>query len=451
MEPHALPATSRTVSRRTGLLVTVFMGVLIVYILEYATFLIRSNTADKIIKLVLAVVLIAGFKYRSIDRNMRKTLWLYAALFAAAALASTLQFDVIGYVQLFKIILQFFVFPAIIFRFAAIPVPGRLLSWQIPLAVLFSVQAVITVGLVYSGIELPQTTVYIGRLSDLREVDLGLLGYGNTYTHFGTGLATIRAQSWFLEPSLLASFLLYPIFMSWAFYRASGKLRYLLAMFICIGGLLATFSLAGYIAAAAAVASIALIRPVKTRGFKSAFLRFAGPVLIVVAFLFMARYLLNKTFQIREERDADTFSAKVIGRERDNPVQRLMRSDWQVEQSIALVKQNPFGVGLSNTLGEEQNSANALIHWLFAAGIPGLIILALLYWHLVYVYVMPCLLSRSPIARAAAASFIAVTVQGLSYGTWSNAAYMYVVAVLVLCGSHPQIAALHPAPAKAKV
>ncbi|HSP16227.1 MAG TPA: hypothetical protein VLV78_15880 [Thermoanaerobaculia bacterium] len=433
---HAGPRVARSGVRLRGPLLTMFVAVLTIYILEYSTYLVRSHAADKIIKSLALLILIVAFPYQRLPRRFIIVLALYAALFFFTGLPAVVRLDANGLLQLLKVVLQFATLPLILCRFVHdLPPPLRLLRLPIVWAVVFALQGVSLFFLVVARHEPTPTTVMVGRLDNMTEKDFGIFGYGNTYGwNAAGGKPYIRPQGWFLEPTNLAAFMIYPAFMSWGLYRTKRRLWYLFAAAVCLMGVAFAFSLTGYMSLGAAAMALLMVRPRRReQGGPSPVRRLIGPILIAIGFLLFANYLMSRMYAISDSRSG-TLIYYLLGRSRDS--QKLVQDYWGLDPALALIRQNPFGIGLGHTLGlnEVDTSANAFIYWMVAAGVGGVLVVLLLYACLFYWFVIPCLSSRVPFIRMSAAAFAGTTVQGLQYGNWLNPWYLFTVAMMMLCG-----------------
>lgn len=420
--------------------INLFTWLLAVIILEYATYLVRSNVSDKSIKIAALSILLCAFPYRHVPHSFRVTILLYMSLLAASVLPSMFTFDVVGLAQATKLALQFVVLPAILFRLSGEQAPPlKLVRLPIIWAVLFAMQATVLFVLVFGNLEPAPSIVRVERLDNMPEMDFGLLGYGNTYTVYETHYRSIRPQGWFLEPSNLAGFLVYPAFVSWGIYRNRRKLHYLFASLICFAGIALAFSLAGYMAVLGAVLSLVILRPAKGRSSRTTFARrYIGPIILGALFLLIANALLKRLYQIPQIAGGP----RILGLLSRNPAtDKLFRTYWRFSTVVAILSRNPFGVGLAHTAFQsETTSANPLMFWAASGGILAIIILVCLYWQLFYRYALPCYISRNPIAQSIAAAFVAATIQGFSYGTWISPSYLFAVAMLMLYGHHMTVA-----------
>lgn len=436
----AVPPRIRVVPRVSmrGWKLWIFIGLVSAFILQYQTYLIHSVLWDRVIKLQALFLLAVCFRYYLPPRRVLFTILLFVLLFGTALAGAASKTDVQGVVQLAKFVLQWMIFPLVLFRFRpGEPLPRRFVHFLVFWGALFAVQAAILSALFFLEIPVSVQVINLIRYHDMPENSfgpLGILGYSNAFSSYDN-FYLIRPQSWFIEPSTLAAFLLYPLIMAVAFYRAGRAKFWLLIALAVAAGLLSTFSLAGYIATTAAAVVLLLIRPGQTRAKR--IWSVVVVILLPLLMLAIASTILEKMHDLYREKSATgqwTPLTRALARDpehRDN--RSLVRDAFSVKWTVQTALENPLGVGLGGTLGENENaSPNAVLFWLSVGGLPGLFIALALQAQLFFAYALPLLRNRSPVMRGAAGAYIAATVHGLSYGTWVNAGYLVVVAIMIL-------------------
>jgi hypothetical protein len=416
----------------------VFIALLSINILQYSIYLIHNNTLDKSIKAASLILLLLSIKKLKLLKEHMKILFKYFALFGSALLGALAALDMIGIIQLGKIVFMFLVFPVIILAFSTKKnLPGILLKMPLLWGVIFSIQSIILWLIIFFAIPVKSERIELGSQNNMKETSFGLLGYANALeTYSESKYNILRPQGWFLEPSLLASFLIYPVFVSFGYYKSNNKKRYLLISLICLICMVLTFSLAGFFAVLSAIVFLVFIRPVSIRkeNNKITIKKLAYPLIAAIGFVILAQIFMS---YLQKMYDPSTYSAtaytKLLARDPQGPTGSLFRETYKLPIYIDTIKNNFFGIGLGHTAQEnDKTSANALFYWLISGGVPAIIILCMLYFILFFSYCIPLMQSRQILYRFIGAAFVGMTVHGLGYGNWMNPYYLYVVAVMIL-------------------
>jgi hypothetical protein len=313
----------------------VFAVILAVFVLQYATFLIHWLLADRIIKIVSLALLFFGFKTYPIAQEYRKIFWCYAGLFAFGLVGSWTQADKLGVVQAAKYIVAFLVLPAIL---RIVPggkrPPQSLLKMPLPFAALFSIQCLILFLVIYYRIPLKHSfdrsvqyslqadRILLQRYDNMKEISFGVLGYANAIDCISTGKEILRAQSWFLEPSKFGGFLLYPLFVSLGFFFSTRKRYYLVFHFLCLLGILITFSLAAFFGGIDAALFLAIFRPGGPKNNKSSRSMIVRVAVALICCLVVNLSLVHMVKGIYKYRDTNVFFKAMA---RIAPAQTILR------------------------------------------------------------------------------------------------------------------------------
>ncbi len=413
----------------------IFIFILSVFILQYSIYLISSILFDRIIKVISFVLLLVLLRNYKLSSHRVLILFIYSALLGAALFGAIISLDFVGIYQWFKFILVFSILPIILLKFpSGTKPPDMLLKMPLFWGSLFSIQSILLFVIIIFNIPIESTIAMLERLDNMREVSYGIFGYANAIQTTAGG-SILRAQGWFVEPSILSAFLLYPTFVSFGYYLSTRKIRYLLICLLCASGMIITFSFAGFIASIASILVLFLIRPIGKKTYKRTAVTYIMPFVVIVIFLFSAQFFLSMSHDLYRNTQEQTLFTKVFAR--DPSTQKLVREVARMEETTSLLEQHPFGIGLGFTLGESEantaNTPNAFLYWAVAGGLPAIIILIFIYFRLFYSYCLPLLLSKYSPYRYIGASFIGVTVQGLSYGNWMVPFYLFNIAVMILC------------------
>lgn len=412
-----------------------FVLLLLAFVLQYSTLIIGSLALDRLIKLGALVAMVCGFRYAGPRRSDAVVLLLYGMLFAATTVGALATADLAGLAQASKFALGWAPLPLLLLYKHRQGLSHRLAKAVIVVGVLFSLQAVaLVVGVTEDWVS-ETHTVTIGTRDGMEMPSFGLLGYASAHGYAGYGQQYVRAQSWFSEPSSLAVFLLGPACWAWGLYRRERRRRYLIASAMCVSGLVATFSIAAAIGLAAATAMSLLVRSRMQRWPRAVIVGFAIGGLALGALV--AQFILAQSHEVfvnESDKSEITALARMVGRDPNSAESgSLVRQAFNLESSLALIGSHPLGIGLGFTGAEsDRMSPNAVLFWGVAGGVPALLILSTLQAWLFFSQALPALLDRDPLARSAATAYLAVTVHGLSYGTWASSYYVLVVAMLLI-------------------
>ncbi len=421
---------------------SLFIAVLSISILQYSTYLIHNDFIDKLIKAVTIVFLLFSIKRYRLLREVRILLFLYCALFGSAFIGAVMTLDISGISQLSKIIFSFLIFPVILFVVPAKGEPhGLLLKMPLYWGLFFSIQSIILFLIIFFNVPIKSTIIVMGKYGDMQEISYGILGYANGLRIF-EDYSVLRAQSWFIEPSILASYLIYPVLASFGYYRSTKKTLYLFVSIACIIGILITFSLAAFFSLLVSIVFLLCIRPVyKRNNYKIIGLRDYTSLLI--AFIISGVCVNYVMLEINDLYVPSITSSKsilinMIARDPEGPSGQLFREHYKYDEYINILRENPLGIGLGFTAiaGNEKASANALIYWTISGGIPAFIALLALYAKLFYSYCLPLLKSQYYPYRFIGAAFLGTTIHGLAYSNWVYPYYLFNVAVTIICAMY---------------
>lgn len=401
------------------------IALLVLIILEYSIYLIGSNIIDKTIKIIVPIILIIFFKNYRLSKDRLTVICLYGLLFCCV-----FHLDNAGIIQWLKYLLMFLILPIVLLKFpTGKHIPDILIKILILLGIIFSIQALILFFIIWLKIPIQPEIITIARYDNMAIASYGILGYVNTIQSPYAGILISRSQGWFLEPSLLASFLIYPVLVSLGYYLSSNKKRYFVAAVLCLCGLLSTFSLAGFFGLLTGLLVLAIFRIIKDKRTGIIAIALSGLIILLLANSIM--HSLNNYHTNPEGSGVK----KIIARDPDGPSGNLFRENYNLPNYLRIIKDNPFGIGLGKTMEADSEfiSANAIVFWFITGGLPAVLVLILLYLKLIFSYCLPLLRQRYWPYSFIAASFIGVTVHNLSYGNWMSPYYLFIVALMILC------------------
>ncbi len=408
----------------------IFAVVFALFSLEYSIYLIDGIAMDAVIKLGCLAVAVCLLRSAHLPGTYRITLFYYGLLFISALVGSLSHADFVGVLQEIKIVLPFAFLPIMLSLFrGGRDTPDFLIRSHFPWALLFVVQSLVLFFVIYCNFDYPAHYVDLQRLENMPELSYGILGYANAIGSSARGDRMLRAQAWFLEPSNLAGYLMYPLFVSFGYFLSTRKWRFLVLSLVFCGGFLITFSAAGVIAFMGAIIFLLFFRRGRQQWSSWTHVKILGAIALLVL---AARFYMGYAGAAYVDRDKNALTT-VLARDEDN--QRVIRSASRVSDTLVLLQTRPLGIGFGSTLGSYGNnttSPNAAVYWIVAGGIPALLVLILLYRDLFFNYCMPLLRSSFPLHRMIAAAFIGVSIQELSYGRWISPFYLFVVGVMML-------------------
>lgn len=442
---HAIVnSSSRLIASKKNAKVSAWIFIFAVwtFVLEYALYVVSDFLLDKLIKIsaFVCIVFFVRIKRNGMTRSEGILLSLFSLLFLSALIPSLLMGDFVGVAQWVKLALMSSILPILLFcRNVLREKEGLLLSTYITTGVVFSIQAAVAFFAVYWGVFDTSNTVEIERYYNMPEVTFGFWGYGNAIQTPLEGTQVLRSQGWFLEPSLLASFLLLPAFVSVGLFWKSRKKIYLFSSFITFFALFTTMSLAGYIAVVAGVLFLFLAKPFYRLLRKISFLKYSYPILILVVFYMVASFMvylgqLANVAYTESRGDERGVITTLLRRDPDGPSGNLLREGYKLDNYISLIESNPLGVGFSFTNDtNEIGTGNGVIFWAVSGGIPAILLVAAFFLHIFFAFCNPLLLSENVILRCLAASFLGHAIHNLSYGNWLAPFFLVHLALVVMC------------------
>jgi hypothetical protein len=425
----------------------VFVGLINLFVLQYSTLVIGSLLLDRAIKLGVVLFLALGFRYTRPSRPVLLTLALMACLplstlpgaFRSGAGAA-------GMSQALKYLLAFSFLPFMVARAWRRPGLRNVLLWApVVVGAVIGAQALILSAAVATNAVGVPTLVTIERYHGEEFQSYGLLGFANSITGAAVNEYAVRAQSWFPEASTLGAFLLLPTFLSLGYLRTrrARPLAWLLVL-LNLTGLILTFSLAAAIGLCVGLIALLFFSPLARRS--SWAFRLAIPVLCALLVYVVGQFLLSQMHLAYEgaREGAATRVMVLLGKDSQNPQSAsLVRAAFNLDESLQLAETNPLGIGLGFTEDiSDIASPNALLFWLVSGGLPALLIVFFLQARLFNRHALPLLASRDPYRRAVAGAYVALTVHGLSNGTWINPIYLLMVGTLILTAESERIGKL---------
>lgn len=421
--------------------VWVFTLAVWIFALEFALYVVGDVLLDKLIKIsaFVCMLLFLRFRRNGMKRSEKILIILFYLLLLSALVPSLLTGDLIGVSQWLKLTFMSMILPILIL---SCHTPQKkedlLVSVYIMIALIFSIQAIAAFSAVLLEWVDTSTIVEVERRPDSPAVSLGILGFGNAILSPLDDLRFLRPQGWFLEPSLFASFLLLPAFVSIGRFLQNRKKVFLFVGAVIFLAFLLTVSLAGYISAVAGMLFFLLSKPFYRWLRKFFLVKYSYPVLILGVLFICANLLIGLGHLANEVKDntlteGQTFLVTLYKRDQSGPSGNLLREKDQVDMYISTVASNPLGVGFAITASEnDKQSANAFFFWAVSGGIPAIVLITVFFAHIFFSFCHPLLISENVISRCLAASFIGHAIHNLSYGNWLAPYFLIHLALVVV-------------------
>jgi len=431
-----------------------------ILILEYSIYFISNNLIDKIIKisfLSIAILIFFYSKDRLNKHDIHLTMLIYGLIFSAM-LPSLIKFDYQGIYQGVKFLIMASILPLALVGLKNIRIN---LNIYILIATLFSIQAILLFILIFIygiGILYP---VEIGRQPGLIERSLGILGYANAINNPIGNIWILRAQGWFLEPSILGAFLLFPCFTAYALSMNGNNLVYRLGLGAITVSIIITFSLAVYLAALFSFLYYILSRPLSNQLKLIKIPKYTYAIFILIIWLIFSNGIVllynqsaiinnniihnlnvggkyDSSNEIPPLGDVIMVSVtKIFSKDANDLSGNLIREKNTIERIKNRFNKNMLnfmlGSGLSDTSRiSENNSANAVFFWFNTGGILSLIIIACLSILIFIRNCHPLLMGEDVVGRVIGASFMGSAVHNLSYGNFLAPFFLANLAIVVI-------------------
>ncbi|MDP8263001.1 MAG: hypothetical protein P9M13_06840 [Candidatus Ancaeobacter aquaticus] len=330
-----------------------------------------------------------------------------------------------------KLFYMFLILPLVLIKFSKFNnLPDSVIKFVIYFGFVFSVQSIILFLIIYYDFSVTPTYINLERYFNTVERSYGILGYANAILGGADG-NILRVQSWFLEPSVFAGFLMYPLFVSLGVFLMEKKKMYLLICIVCIIAFIMTFSFAGYFAFIGGIVVLLLFRykkNLKRNMVTQIFISIIG----LLIFFVMISYIMKRSQNMFDVlRGHSTRIEKTFVRDKHGGTGGLDRKAAGSKFVMETILRHPFGVGFVYN-EKMMGSCNAFLFWAVAGGFPAILILIIIYYNLIYKNALLLLQSGNHIYRGVAAAFIASTIQALGYGDWIKPYYLLNIAIMIL-------------------
>lgn len=295
---------------------------------------------------ILGAIVATGFPFtvRPLSVDTRTVFLLYGLFVVySLALCFVSEAPIASLTESFKYYLRIGFLFAFVLWFSRLRDYGWVLKFPILFGVLFAIQSLILFFLLYAGMDPPARNVSISEGGGTQEYwSYGVLGVVNSIDFAVRNIFAIRLQSFFMEPSKFALFLMYPVFVAYGLYRTQGYYRYLVAALLMLLAMIGTFSLGAYAAMGLAVAVLVYYR---MRARIPGELRWVCVLLIIFGIFVGVRTAFDWSAGNAPDDPTDTQYSRMLGFAEGGSLEERKRVDVEL---LGVFGRNPFGLSLIN-------------------------------------------------------------------------------------------------------
>lgn len=291
------------------------------------------------------------------------------------------------------------------------------------LGLFFSLQTIILFILIQTGNPPPSNIVTLIAINNREVLGYGFWGYAHGMNAIGTPLQVYRAQSFFGEPTVFASFLEVSTILSFGIYKVKKDKKMLAISFICLISLILTFSMTAYI-----VIFLILIFCYFVKYLKKIPLLLPSIVIVMIPLtvFIIVVYLSSAT--------GNFYNYGKLGMAFGHSRSEItVRVDFIVN-SLRLLRDYPFGIGF---VGEDSSiaanyigalrSRMAPFFWTTIAGMIGLIIQITIIFYLLKNIIIKRMMIYNKIERYISISLVACILHHCLAGDWFNSLFFYLL------------------------
>jgi hypothetical protein len=426
------PVRIRLFPERTQVRNTVFRIVLTVYLLASLTGIFRSSASAAPIEFL--VKLLVPFGIFALYRAYRPP--VHAEVLLGIYFVLLLYLTIIGLSsespQLVLLNTAKYAY-GILFLAALLCTlrPTHLLISVLPvfpyLGAALAVQTIVVFCAVQTGHPPPSEIIVYARYKDLHVLSYGWLGYGSAMMAAGTAQQVYRAQSFFMEPTRLASFLEPCIILGFGLFKLTGRKVMLVCALLASASLVLTFSMTAYIVMFAMGVYYWLATKQRNMGTAEPIVWALGIAVITLATV----YYLRSAFSFYVS--SSSAMSMAFGHSNEELSLRL----GFIRETIRLAQDYPLGIGLigaedSAILPNYEGAGDVIapMHWLKIAGLPGIILqLSIIAGILQFVV---SLIRRRGIEQYIGLALVAVIVHHCVAGDWFDAEFFFLLALVLV-------------------
>ncbi|MDP9263646.1 MAG: hypothetical protein M3O85_04905 [Acidobacteriota bacterium] len=300
------------------------------------------------------------------------------------------------------------------------------------LGVLFSLQAVTVFTLVHTGHQPEGHIVTLVGYKNMKFLSYGILGYAASLMGGEGSVMVYRAQSFFGEPTRLASFLEVSAILAMGFYIVRRERKMLVAALLCATAWLLAFSMTGYVVGFLVVVFYFWTTSWRKWKYLAPALTAVIGALVVVAVLTYLKAAVALYAQ-------PGLVAFAFG----HPGSEVTYRVGFVRESIRLFLDYPFGIGVigveNSRILEKYPGAGGLIApmvWVVIGGIVGLTLQLAIVLFAIFKVVFRQVQRKGRMERYIALAFVAQVLHHCVAGDWFDPLFFVMLASLILTDSY---------------
>lgn len=304
----------------------------------------------------------------------------------------------------------------------------KFLYAPVVLGLLFAVQTIVLFALIQAG-HPPQSHMAILVASDNRPfLSYGLWGFAQGMNAIGTDLQVYRAQSFFGEPTNLASFLEVSTILSFGLYRIRNSKILLFSAILCAVALFLAFSMTAYVV----IFLLLCFNYIVTRWKKMKL--FAPAALILMICIIVA----SVTFYLQSATNPDFYARSKWGMAFGHSSAEIAKREGVMMDSLRLLRDHPLGIGIigvnDSAILKDYPRATANLApliWMNTTGLIGLALQLVIIFYILKKIVIRHIKSFGTIERYIGLSFVAVLLHHFLAGDWFTSMFFYLLIGLV--------------------
>lgn len=417
---------------RRGLRELAFGILLAVYFIASMTWAFKADPAllnfEFAYRLLLPLLLVLCFAKIPPSPKAHVVLFSYvllvAYMFAVAAFSEAPAEVVVNTAK--------FLYPVLFFAGLAFVLHPRNFSGKILYAVAIlgiigAVQTLTLAVLFYSGHAPPLHTVILIGYKNMPMPSFGIFGYAWGSLALGTPYQVYRAQSFFGEPTRMASFMEIATIISIGLYKCERKRWQLAAVMLGALTVFACFSMTADIVALLTIGFYFVVTRWRRSGFVAPVVTLCVVVVLVVLVL---AYLQTATSFYQESQSTINLALGHANTEVGIRVRFL-------QNTLKLVRDHPFGIGVigvetSRILRQYPGAGDVIapLVWLTDGGVIGLVLqLAILGF--IYSTVIVRQILEGGLKRFVALAFVICTLHHCVAGDWMDSMFLFLLAAVI--------------------
>ena len=311
----------------------------------------------------------------------------------------------------------------------------RILYIPVVLAVVFALQAVAVFVLRFTRHAPKGHLVTLVGYKNMQFWSYGILGFAHSLVSESLGPASIvyRAQSFFGEPTRLASFMEASAILALGFYILRRDRKMLVAALLCAAAWLMAFSMTGYVVAFVVVVFFLVVTSWRKLGY------LAPALAAVVAVFVVAVVIAYLNAAVKLYGEAQSLVAIAFGHPGSEVTYRIEFA----RQSILLFLDHPFGIGVigaenSKILGKYPGAPGLIapMVWLVIGGFVGFALQVTIVLFTIFRIVLRQIQMKERMERYIALAFVAQVLHHCVAGDWFDAMFFFLLAAVILTDAY---------------